>query len=226
MNLVALDGTFQKESDRKVWQQVFDQTMRGTMPPKRKEQPAADERRGFLVALRAGVKQGEDDDKPFFARYQPRRLTAEQLLDGIAHVTGVPEQFANLPAGTRATHLPIPDLNPHEFLQTFGQPQRSNTCSCDRPVDANLGEALAIYNGKAVQDRLKNPNNRFRKAIKEKKSDAEIVELLFLAAYCRTPRPEETAAAERYLSTRKNREQALEDLYWALMATSEFLSQH
>jgi mono/diheme cytochrome c family protein len=219
VRLDVLDGTFQNDGDRKVWQHVLDQTMNGTMPPKKKPQPTAEELRNFIRVVRTGLTpSGPSEEGAFFDHYRSRRLTTEQLLDAIGHLTGVPEPV-------RATQLPVP-ADKNEFLQAFGQPQRNSTCSCDRPVQGNLGEALALYNGKAIHDRLKKPDNRFRKALKGKKSDAEIVEELFLTAYCRLPRPEETAVAEKYLAGQKNREQALEDLCWAIMTTNEFLTQH
>ncbi len=65
-----------------------------------------------------------EEDTKYFSHYQPRLLSAEQLLDAICQVTDRPESFAGLPAGTRATHLPAPDLVKHDFLKIFGQPER------------------------------------------------------------------------------------------------------
>ncbi|MDE0734341.1 MAG: DUF1549 domain-containing protein, partial [Pirellulaceae bacterium] len=65
-----------------------------------------------------------ETDTKYFSHFQPRLLSAEQLLDAICHVTNVPEQFGSLPAGTKATQLPAPDLVKHDFLRIFGQPER------------------------------------------------------------------------------------------------------
>ena len=54
------------------------------------------------------------DDKRFFSHYPARRLTAEQLLDALGDLTGMPEKFQGVRASTRATQLPAPDLKPHD----------------------------------------------------------------------------------------------------------------
>ena len=56
-----------------------------------------------------------EDDTKYFSHYQPRLLSAEQLLDAICHVTQVAETFGGLPVGTQATHQPAPDLVNNEF---------------------------------------------------------------------------------------------------------------
>lgn len=166
------------------------------------------------------------EDVRFCSRYLSRRLDAEQLLDAVAHLTGVPEQFAGLPAGTPATQLPAPDLVDHEFLKFFGQPARAVTCACERPEDSNLGEALQLYNGRTVNDKLQNRSNRVHAALKAGRTDAEIVEELFLAAYCRRPRPAETERIVAYVARHRDRATAFEDVVWAILNTNEFLSQH
>ncbi|HVX61350.1 MAG TPA: DUF1549 domain-containing protein, partial [Pirellulales bacterium] len=60
-------------------------------------------------------------DVKYFSHARTRLLSAEQLLDAICQVTAVPEKYAGLPAGTRATQLPSPDVNNY-FLKVFGQP--------------------------------------------------------------------------------------------------------
>ena len=43
------------------------------------------------------------DEVKYFSHYQPRLLSAEQLLDAICAMTGLPETFTGLPAGMKAT---------------------------------------------------------------------------------------------------------------------------
>jgi hypothetical protein len=42
------------------------------------------------------------DDEIYFSHATTRMLTAEQLLDSICAVTGLPEDFAGMPGGTKA----------------------------------------------------------------------------------------------------------------------------
>ena len=87
-----------------------------------------------------------EDDTKYFSHYQPRLLSAEQLLDAICHVTQVAESFGGLPAGTKATHLPAPDLVNNEFLKIFGQPERQTVCACERTNESNLSMAIQFFN--------------------------------------------------------------------------------
>ena len=42
------------------------------------------------------------DDEIYFSHATTRMLTAEQLLDSICAVTGLPEDFAGMPGGTKS----------------------------------------------------------------------------------------------------------------------------
>jgi len=50
--------------------------------------------------------EGSKDEVKYFSHYQPRLLSAEQLLDAICAVTDLPEKFSGLPDGMKATQLP------------------------------------------------------------------------------------------------------------------------
>ncbi|MFP6615777.1 MAG: DUF1549 and DUF1553 domain-containing protein, partial [Candidatus Hydrogenedentota bacterium] len=113
------------------------------------------------------------NDVKYFSHYQPRRLTAEQLVDALGRVTGRPQEFALVARGTKATWLPAPDLKPHnraqlgdiEFLKVFGQPERQSVCECDRGDETSLGQALELLNGQFVNDMLVDKNTDFRRAL-------------------------------------------------------------
>ena len=172
----------------------------------------------------------------FFSHYQPRRLTAEQLVDALGFVTGVPEKFHAVPSSMKATQLPAPDLKPHdrgkigevEFLKVFGMPERQSVCECDRGDDSSLGQALELFNGKTVQGMLSNKQNHFHQALSKKESTEQIVRDLYLRALSRPPSEKELGIAQFYLTDidPKEHPQALEDLAWALLNQDEFLFQH
>jgi hypothetical protein len=89
---------------------------------------------------------GNRDDAKYFSHAVTKLLTAEQLLDALCDVTGLPEKFQGLPLGTRAIQLPDGEVN-HPFLKTFGQPARELACECERESDSNLAQALQLING-------------------------------------------------------------------------------
>jgi hypothetical protein len=166
------------------------------------------------------------DDVKYFSHYQPRLLSAEQLLDAIGVMTGLPETFAGLPVGMKATELPAPDLAKHDFLKIFGQPERQTVCSCERTGDSNLGMAIQFFNGPLIHGKLRDENNRFRRLMAAGRSHDEIIRELYLTAVCREPTSKELEASLAHIATKKDEVLAMEDIGWAILNTNEFLFQH
>ncbi|MEM7011658.1 MAG: DUF1549 and DUF1553 domain-containing protein, partial [Verrucomicrobiota bacterium] len=170
----------------------------------------------------------------FFSHYVPRRITAEQLIDALGDLTGVPERFHAVPASMKATQLPAPDLKPHdraklgdiEFLKVFGQPERQTVCECERGDDASLGQALELYNGGTVHKMLSNPENRIYRALREEQSAEHIIFELYLRAFGRKPSATEQQVVLSYVNSSEDRGDAFEDVVWALINKDEFLYQH
>lgn len=166
------------------------------------------------------------DDEIYFSHQAPRMLSAEQLMDAINLALDVEHPFAGLPSTTKATHLPAPDVVKVSFLKVFGQPERSTVCACERSEDTNLGMAIELFNGPFVAERLKNPNNRFRKLLAEGKATEEIIKSLFVAAYSRLPSDTELQIASDYCKSKPDLGSSLEDICWAMLNSDEFLFQH
>lgn len=166
------------------------------------------------------------DDAKYFSHYQPRLLSAEQLLEAICSMTGLAETFPGLPAGTKATELPAPDVAKHEFLKIFGQPERQTVCACERAGDSNLGMAIQFFNGPLIYGKLRDENNRFRKLLAAGKSHREIISELYLAGVCREPTEKELEASLAHIAAKQDPVVALEDIAWAILNTNEFLFQH
>ncbi len=164
-------------------------------------------------------------DTKYFSHATTRLLAAEQLLDAICKVTSISEKFAGLPAGTRATQLPSPDVE-SDFLKVFGQPARETACACERSTDSNLSQALQMINGPLVHSKVRDEKNRLRSLVTAGKSNEEIVAELYLAALCRKPSEAETAAATKHITNAGDRFRGLEDVCWALLNANEFLFQH
>ncbi|HEX4148446.1 MAG TPA: DUF1553 domain-containing protein, partial [Pirellulales bacterium] len=164
-------------------------------------------------------------DAKYFSHARARLLSAEQLLDAICQVTGVSEKYAGLPAGTRATQLPSPDVN-NSFLKVFGQPARETACQCERSSDSNLSQALQMINGPLVQGKIRDSTNRLRQLMSAWRTPDEPVRELYLAAFSRPPNPAELKAALQYIEAGEDPMRGLEDVCWALLNANEFLFQH
>jgi len=165
-------------------------------------------------------------DTLYFSHQEPRLLSAEQLLDAINSTLGLTQTFGSLPVGTKATQLPAPDIIAVDFLKVFGQPERSTVCACERVEDSNLGMAIELFNGSTIHQKLRDPNNRFRKLLANGRSIEQTVRELYLAAVSRPPSEQELRVALAHCSEREGPAAGLEDVCWALFNTDEFLFQH
>ena len=165
------------------------------------------------------------DDEIYFSHATTRMLTAEQLLDSICAVTGQSEEFVGLPGGTKAIELVDPPEG-HKFLQVFGQPQRELPCECERSTDSNLSQALQLINGPTVHNKLRSDTGNVHKWIADGKTDAEIIDQLYLTALSRPPLTEEQQTAQSHIQSNEDRTRALEDIAWAVINSKEFLFQH
>jgi hypothetical protein len=166
-------------------------------------------------------------DEIYSSHATVRMLGAEQLLDAISDVTAVPETFAGVPAGTRATQLPEPPTDNY-FLKVFGQPQREMACECERSSESNLSQALQMINGPTVHNKLRADNGRVATMIAAGKSDEEIITTIYLAAVSRTPSTGEMETSKKHIASvpADQRRLALEDIGWAVLNSKEFLFQH
>lgn len=178
-----------------------------------------------LYQLSSRKNKFNADDEIYSSHATTRLLGAEQLLDAICQVTGVPEKFKGLPAGTRAVDLADPPTN-HYFLKIFGQPQREMACQCERSNESNLSQALQMINGPVVHNKLRDGSSRIAKMLAAKKTDEEIITSLYLAALARKPAAAELDAAKKHIAAGKSRKEALEDVGWAILNSKEFLFQH
>jgi hypothetical protein len=178
-----------------------------------------------VYQLSSHTTKFNQDDTRLFSHANPRMLSAEQLLDAICQVTQVNETFAGLPAGTRATEIPSPDSN-QEFLDTFGRPQRTTACECERRTDATLAQAIDLFNGPLIQKKLTDTQNRFHRELEKGRPHAHIIEELYRAAVCRLPTDLEMQRGIEHIVSKPKPSDGMEDICWALLNSEEFLTQH
>ena len=166
-------------------------------------------------------------DKQAYARYYPKRLQAEVLLDAVNQVTESPTSFGGLPKDRngprRALQLPDESFQSY-FLDVFGRPQRISACECERVSEANLAQALHLLNSDEVQGKVTNGGRvvALTKA-DDKRTDAEKVEEIFLWAFGRKPTENDLKVSLAHVAKHeKNKRTAYENILWALLNTKEF----
>ena len=179
----------------------------------------------YAYGLDSAPHPGNAGDTQTFARFYPRRLTAEVLLDGLSQVLGVPTEFKGFPPGTRAIELPDENVAAH-FLDVFGRPARMSACECERVDAPALTQALELVNSAELQRKLVASTGYAATLAESGKSPADLATDVFLRVLARSPRPEERQAVVDFLNREPDRQAACRDLLWTLLATNEFLFNH
>ena len=165
-----------------------------------------------------------EGDTRNFARGPIRRIRAETMLDVISQVTESKQKFPGLPLGARAVQIADGRTSTY-FLTTFGRPTRETVCSCEVRLEPTLGQSLHLMNGDTVAAKVAQ-GNVVGKFLQEKKSPAWVVEELFVRCLSRPPRADELAKLLAAVDANPNKRQALEDVFWAVLNSREFLFNH
>lgn len=167
------------------------------------------------------------NDKQNYARYYPKRMSAEVLFDAVCQVTDSPAGFGGLPvdkfAPKRAIMLPDEGYSSY-FLDVFGRPQRISACECERVSEANLAQALHLLNSDEIQNKLSRANGRADLLAKDTRPDSEKIDEMFMWAFSRKPTPQQKESALAHLTKHSmNKKLAYENILWALLNTKEFM---
>jgi hypothetical protein len=182
---------------------------------------------------------GNESDTRFYSRFYPRRLKAEVLMDAISQVTAAPTSFStdrrnanramgeSYPMGFRALQLPDSNVSNY-FLKSFGRPDRVQTCECERTNEPSMAQALHIANGNTTNEKLAQKNNRIDQLISAKLKTPDLVQQIYLTVLSRPPSPtEKDKLVKMHDSTPESeRRLLLEDVFWSLLSSKEFLFNH
>ncbi|MGE3405769.1 MAG: DUF1549 domain-containing protein [Pirellulales bacterium] len=178
-----------------------------------------------VYQLQTDLAPATDAEGKYFTHHLPRRMPAEVLLDAINQAAGTVESFKDLPPGTRAISLADPAVDSY-FLETFGRPNRTSTCECERVGKADLSQVLHLANGEAIHNKVIAPQGRLSRLVEQGRSDAEIIDELYLVTLTRSPDADELATASQFVAAAPNRREGLEDLLWTLLNCPEFAFNH
>lgn len=167
-----------------------------------------------------------EKDHQNFAHAELRRLRAEVMLDCITQVTSTTDKFPGLPVGARAVHIADGNTSTY-FLTTFGRAKRESVCSCEVKMDPNLSQALHLINGDTVNNKIRQGGLIPQMLRDQKKPPAEIIQELYLRCFCRKATDAEVNKLVAVVTEDpKNQQQALEDVFWSLLNSREFLFNH
>jgi hypothetical protein len=163
-------------------------------------------------------------DERNFAHQTVRRIKAESMLDIISEVTQTKDDFAKLAPGARAVQIADGSTTTY-FLQTFGRATRETACSCEVRMEPTLSQALHLMNGDVVNSKMAQ-GGVLKKLKAEKLTPQQIVDRLYVTCLTRHPTQAEKDSLAPLFREGANVDQGLEDVYWALLNSREFLFNH
>jgi hypothetical protein len=184
--------------------------------------------RAYQLTSVAGPSTTEEP--ALFARMPLRGLTAEQLFDSVAMATGYRDSgggddlLSGLLGGNRSARS--------EFLTRFASAERSTE------TQTSILQALALMNGKVVASATSLRKSETLAAVVDAPfaTTADRIEVLYLATLARKPEAREIDRMARFIddAVRDTRGQektrryndALADVFWALLNSPEFILNH
>jgi hypothetical protein len=166
---------------------------------------------------RASVRGGADDDASLrtFARSGVRPLAPEPLFRSLVVATGA-DAIAR--PGSRRLAQAF-----KEYRFTFGDDEMAEA---DR-FDGSVPQSLLLFNGELTNAGSRADRGGVLTQILDASADpAARLEDMFLAVYTRPPRDDERRRLLGYLQEQKNARPAYEDVFFALLTSTEAITNH
>jgi hypothetical protein len=178
--------------------------------------------RTYQLSTKTNETNATDDRN--FSHALLRRVRAEVLLDMVTAVTDTQNKFSGLPIGARAVQIADGNTSTY-FLTTFGRATRGTVCSCEVKMEPNLSQALHLLNGDTVQGKIQ-AGAVIKKMLDAKQTPEQIIEELYIRAFVRRPTDKEKQELVAIVAAEPNQQQALEDGFWAILNSREFVFNH
>jgi hypothetical protein len=131
------------------------------------------------------------------------------------------------PKGTRAIQLFDSSVDSN-FLKTFGRNQRRITCECERSDEPSVIQVLNLNNGDTLNNKLAEPNSIVDEFMAKYSDDPKgLVRSAYLRTLGREPTETESEPLVKEINMAADEKRiVVEDLFWSLMTSREFLFNH
>lgn len=176
----------------------------------------------YGLSSRVSAKNAKDDptlgEKPKFSHFYLRQMRAEDLYESLLTATAADESRAGEAAAKKK------DEWLKQFIIAFGTDEGDDSTT----FNGSIAQVLMMFNGDLVKVATSTGKGGFldRVAASGGKNAAKI-DALYLAALARKPSTKEVAAANKLMVDRKGDAiGALQDIWWAVLNSNEFIVNH
>lgn len=168
------------------------------------------------------TNDGNVGDFQNFSHALPKSMPAEVLLDAVSRVTNVPEKFNGWPEGYRSIQV-WDNRMPSYFFRIFGRPVRASVCECERSNQPSISQALHLLNSPEIQGKISSKRGTARHLADSPLTNDEILDEIYLTTLSRFPTDEERTLLRQAFLEDQDRRAAVEDIFWSVLNTKEFL---
>jgi hypothetical protein len=165
------------------------------------------------------IKDNEKDET-LFSHMTLKPMSPEQLFDSLLVATSAHK------AGGGGDLAKRRDAWLKQFVTTFGNDEQDESTS----FQGTIPQALMMMNGELMSKATGGQAGSFLNDLAEQAglqrhspADVYIISRLYLAALSRFPSPQELATARRYFGSFPDTAGVMEDLFWALLNSNEFI---
>jgi hypothetical protein len=169
------------------------------------------------------TKDNESDDptlgeQPKFSHFYTRQMSAEQLYQSLTVATQAGRR-GNLEEQQRRQ-----DDWMRQFVVAFATDEGDETTT----FNGSIPQSLMMFNGDLIRDAISlEPGSWLHQLSQNKSNPQEKVQFLFIAGLGRRAKPEELSMATQLMEARKRDTGAmLQDLWWAILNSNEFIFVH
>jgi hypothetical protein len=145
------------------------------------------------------------------------------MLDCVSQVTNTNEKFRGLPLGARAVQIADGQTSTY-FLDTFGRAPRDTVCDCEASTDPSLSQALHLLNGSSTNGKI--TQGKVVTELLEGSTPEQALDRLYVRCLSRYPTEAERAELLAAVNASPSPKVGLEDIFWAILNSREFVFNH
>jgi hypothetical protein len=165
--------------------------------------------------------KGGEKDEGVFSAMQLKPMSPEQLFDSLLTATTAHRAGGGDELGRKR------EAWMRQFLFAFANDEAEESTS----FQGTIPQALMMMNGELMREALSGKPGSFLGDLAEHASHQargaeSMVDAIYLAALSRRPTSKDIAAAIQYLQVSPDSLQVIQDLFWALLNSNEFIFNH